>query len=477
MAYSIDLIYSKNQDFSNPLTETEAGQPQSVDLTNLDSNETYYTKAVLKNNGTVEDESTVETFTTLPAGTIALTHQSSTRQGSNYVVTYTYTSTYALSSSVLRCGTTIAAQGVISGNTITYTVSGLTPGDAYICQITSIDIYTESNTLTTTIIMPAVDYETQYFTITNESDSNNTISMAGYNNYANPLLLYWSVDNGTTWSSVQLSGTSVNITTLPARKSVIFYHYGHMCGEYTSGGSTSILPFSFRSTENISASGSLHSLAKGTNFVSNKDYSTHQWHGLFQGCTTLVSIANLKFSNTNVKEWAFNSMCSGCINLEDTMDLKAIITIGARGMENMFFGCVKLKEHPDVRNATTVGDNGMYFMCSQCTNLTTSPDVRSVTTVGVNGMHGMLSSCSALETPPDVRNVTTVDTRGMSNMLRACSVLQYAYAPNISVWSTTNFTEWLGYVAASGTIYKPSGLSIPTNTTSGVPTGWTTQDY
>ena len=157
MAYSVDIIYSKNQDFSNPLTETEAGQPQSVELTNLDSNETYYTKAVLKNNGTVEDESTVETFATLPAGTIALTHQSSARQGGDYVVVYTYTSTYALSSSVLRCGATIAAQGVISGNTITYTVSGLTPGDAYIYDITTIDIYAETNNITGSLVMPVVN--------------------------------------------------------------------------------------------------------------------------------------------------------------------------------------------------------------------------------------------------------------------------------------------------------------------------------
>ena len=156
MAYSIDLIYSKNQDYSNPQTVTEAGQPSSIDLENLDSNQTYYTKAVLKNDGIVEDEDT-NTFTTLPAGTIALTHQSSTRQGSNYVVVYTYTSTYALSSSILRCGTTISAQGVISGNTITYTISGLTPGDAYICQITSIDIYTESNVVTATLVMPVVN--------------------------------------------------------------------------------------------------------------------------------------------------------------------------------------------------------------------------------------------------------------------------------------------------------------------------------
>ena len=575
MAFTTKVITDTSPDFGdNPQVFTESGKPASVEVDNLIPNTAHWTKAEIWQDGVLNDTSNVETFTTLPAGTITLEYIQTTRSGYGYDVTYRYTSTYAPSSAILQTNGT-QFQGFINSeqHTVSFWVTGLTAGNAYLTNVTLYDIYAESVTvmgsIVTTVVNevritdtipsetsvdceldyvidsgftvgyveywlstqdPAteqaqghtyfvngadsvtmngltagtaylfratillgdetteihssvvsesttVNYANQYFTITNESDSNNTISMAGYNNYANPTLLYWSVDNGTTWSSVQLRGTSVNITTLSARKSVIFHHTGHMCGEYTSGGSTSILPFSFRSTENISASGSLHSLAKGRNFVSNKDYSTHQWHGLFQGCTTLVSIRNLKFGNTNVKEYAFNSMCSGCINLEDTMDLTTIITIEARGMESMFYRCVKLKEHPDVRNATTVGDNGMYFMCYQCTNLTTSPDVRSVKSVGANGMHGILSSCSALETPPDVRNVTTVGTRGMSNMLSACSVLKYAYAPNISVWSTTNFTGWLEYVADSGTIYKPRNLTIPTDTASGVPTGWTTQDY
>lgn len=575
MAFTTKIITDTSPDFGdNPQVIIESGKPEYVAVDNLFPNTDHWVKAELWQDNTLEDTSNVKTFTTLPAGTITLEYIQTTRSGYGYDVTYRYTSTYAPSNAILATNGT-QFQGFINGeqHTVSFWVTGLTAGLAYLTNVTLWDIYTESVTVTGSIVTtvvnevritdttpsetsveceldyvidggftngyveywlatqdPAteqaegytnfvdgadsvtmagltagtaylfratillgdgtteihssvvaatttVNYANQYFTITNESDSNNTISMAGYNNYANPTLLYWSVDNGTTWNSVHLSGTSVNITTLPARKSVLFHHTGHMCGEYTSSGSTSILPFSFRSTENISASGSLHSLAKGRNFVSNKDYSTHQWHGLFQGCTTLVSIRNLKFNNRTVKEYALNSMCSGCINLEDTMDLTTIITIEARGMESMFNRCEKLKENPDIRNAKTVGDNGMYFMCYGCKNLKTSPDVRSVTSVGVNGMHGMLGSCSALETPPDVRNVTTVGTRGMANMLSACSVLKYAYAPNISVWSTTNFTGWLDYVAASGTIYKPSGLIIPTNTTSGVPSGWTTQDY
>ncbi len=553
-------------------TYTEQGQALQIVMDGLTPNTAYRATAYCIDNG-IQSTSNTESFTTLAAGTIVLTRQSMARQGSDYDIVYTYTSTYALSSSVLRVGNTATAQGVIAGNTITYTVSGLTPGNAYIYDITTIDVYTETDNIQSSFVMPVVntveivgttpsdtsveceldyvidsgftsgyvgywystddpttdqpighetflngadtctvtgltagtaykfrativlgdgtteihssvvsastlvDYESQYFTITNESDSNNTISMAGYNNYANPTLLYWSVDNGTTWSSVHLSGTSVNITTLPARKSVIFHHTGHMCGEYTSGGSTSILPFSFRSTENISASGSLHSLAKGRNFVSNKDYSTHQWHGLFQGCTTLVSIRNLKFNNRTVKEYALNLIFEGCTSLVDMMDLTTINTVEARGLEMMFRDCRLLETPPDLRNVTTVADNGMYFMCYYCQKLKTSPDVRNITTVGKNGLQGFLSLCSSLIEPPDIRKVTTVGVNGMTEFMSNCRLIEYAYAPNVSVWTNSNFNSWLNNVAANGTLYKPSGLAIPTNTTSGVPTGWTTQDY
>lgn len=575
MAFTTKVITDTSPDFGdNPQTITESGQPASVEVDGLVSNTGYWTKAEIWQNGVLNDTSEVETFTTLPAGTITLEHISTTRSGYGYDVAYRYTSTYAPTSAILSTNST-QFQGVIDSaqHAVSFWVTGLTAGTAYLTNVTMYDIYAESATVTGSIVAtvvnevritnttPAqtsvdceldyvidsgfttgwldywlgaddpttdqpqghfyfnngddtctasgltagtayyfrativlgdgttevrssvvsastlVDYESQYFTITNESDSNNTISMAGYNNYANPTLLYWSVDNGTTWSSVHLSGTSVNITTLPARKSVIFHHTGHMCGEYTSGGSTSILPFSFRSTENISASGSLHSLAKGRNFVSNKDYSTHQWRGLFQGCTTLVSIRNLKFNNRTVKEYALNSIFESCTSLVDMMDLTTINTVEARGLEMMFRNCRLLETPPDLRNVTTVADNGMYFMCYYCQKLKTSPDVRNITTVGKNGMQGFLSLCSLLIEPPDIRKVTTVGVNGMTEFMSNCRLIEYAYAPNVSVWTNSNFNSWLNNVAANGTLYKPSGLSIPTNTTSGVPTGWTTQDY
>ena len=157
MAYSVDLIYSKNQDYSNPQTVTEAGKPSTIDLENLDSNQTYYAKAVLKNDGIVEDEDT-QTFTTLQAGTLTLEYIQTTRSGYGYDVTYRYTSTYAPSSAILSTNGT-QFQGFISSeqHTVSFWVTGLTAGLAYLTNVTLWDIYTESVTVTGSIVTTVVN--------------------------------------------------------------------------------------------------------------------------------------------------------------------------------------------------------------------------------------------------------------------------------------------------------------------------------
>lgn len=137
-------------------TYTEQGQALQIVMDGLTPNTAYRATAYCIDNG-IQSTSNTESFTTLVAGTITLTRQSMARQGSDYVIVYTYTSTYALSSSVLRVGNTATAQGVIAGNTITYTISGLTPGDAYIYDITSIDVYTETNNIQSSFVMPVVN--------------------------------------------------------------------------------------------------------------------------------------------------------------------------------------------------------------------------------------------------------------------------------------------------------------------------------
>lgn len=77
----------------------------------------------------------------------------------------------------------------------------------------------------------------------------------------------------------------------------------------------------------------------------------------------------------------------------------------------------------------------------------------------------------------DLRDVTTIGESALENLYYDNPTLTEAYAPNVSTWDTNKTSSWLYNVAQTGVVYKPSTLTIPTDFSSGIPSGWTTQDY
>lgn len=634
MAFTTKVITDTSPDFGdNPQTITESGKPASVEVNNLIPNTAHWTKAEIWQDGVLNDTSNVETFTTLPAGTLTLEYIQTTRSGYGYDVTYRYTSTYAPSSAILQTNGT-QFQGFINSeqHTVSFWVTGLTAGTAYLTNVTLYDIYAESVTvmgsIVTTVVNevritnttpsetsveceldyviddgftvgyveywlstqdPAteqpqahfyfnngdtsviadgltagtaylfratillgdgtteihssvvsatttVNYADQYFTITNESGSNNTISITN-SSYANPKPLYWSVDNGTTWNSVRFGGGgTTTITTLSAGQKVIFHHKGRMASEYYYQG-YHYYENKFSSTENISASGNLLSLAQGSDFRTNTGTYTYQWLGIFRNCTKLISAKNLVTTKNNTGTGGMEFMFYGCTSLVEPMDLSPITNVYETGLRGTFYGCTSLVSPPNTSNIVTVGPNGLSQTFEGCTLLASHPNLTNVREVGDGGMgatfrgcvslrgaisynslvsagaaafgnnatySGTYENCTALVVPPEYPNLTSVGERtfgytfyGCTNLplspnfkniasvgnkgfygtFSGCRSLERVYAPSVSTWDTAKFSMWLNNVSAAGTIYKPSGLTIPASTISGVPTGWTTQDY
>lgn len=159
MAFTTKVITDTSPDFGdNPQIVTENDRPASVEVDGLVANTGYWTKAEIWQNGVLNDTSEVETFTTLPAGTITLEHISTTRSGYGYDVTYRYTSTYAPSSAILSTNGTQFQGFIDSGqNAISFLVTGLTAGTAYLTNVTLYDIYTESATVTGSIVATVVN--------------------------------------------------------------------------------------------------------------------------------------------------------------------------------------------------------------------------------------------------------------------------------------------------------------------------------
>jgi hypothetical protein len=205
--------------------------------------------------------------------------------------------------------------------------------------------------------------------------------------------------------------------------------------------------------ENISIGGDIRTLLDYTDVGGVLTIPQNGFYKLFafQNDSTLTDISNLSFGG--------------------------ITTVGDYGMSDIFQGCSLLTTAPDLSSLTSVGTYGMSNMFRGCSLLTTAPDLSSLTSVGEYGMAYMFEDCSSLTTGSDLRHLTSVGEYGLAQIYDNCNNLTSAYAPNVSTWESNKTNAWLDNVASTGVLYKPANLTIPTGTSSGVPSGWTTQTY
>ena len=103
---------------------------------------------------------------------------------------------------------------------------------------------------------------------------------------------------------------------------------------------------------------------------------------------------------------------------------------------------------------------------------------RGITSIGDYGLQSTFSqSYFTITKGVDLRDVTTIGEGALEELYPYNSNLTEVYAPNVSTWDTNKTRYWLSGVAPTGVVYKPSTLDIPTDNISGIPSGWTTQDY
>ena len=164
------------------------------------------------------------------------------------------------------------------------------------------------------------------------------------------------------------------------------------------------------------------------------------------------------FNTENLKSSLFinfNSSLGGDIRtLFNYTDVDSVTAIPAYGFKRPFTtngGKITDISNLSFRGITSIGDYGLSEAFSQ--NLFTI-------TKGV-----------------DLRDVTTIGESALQELYAYNSNLTEVYAPNVSTWDITKANYWLNNVASTGVVYKPSTLDIPTGISSGIPSGWTTQDY
>lgn len=315
-----------------------------------------------------------------------------------------------------------------------------------------------------------VDYEdSAYFRITNTSNTGGffTITRNGSPTTAD---LKYSLD-GVNWTTADLSADF----SLEVDAGANVY----MKGTNTSGfnrGENSYYKMSM--DVNHSIGGNIMSIVDETNYATTTSIPAYCFYGLFENDIHIVNAGGVNFGNvTSVDNRGCNNMYRGCTSLTTGSDLSSVTSVVYSGFGNMYYGCTSLTTPSNLSSLSSIGDGGCGYMYNGCTSLTTGSNLSSVTSINSYGCSYMYNGCTSLTTGSDLSNVTSIGNSGCSCMYQGCGSLTEATAPNISDWNTSNFNSWLYNVAHTGVVRKPAGLTIPTGNTSGIPTGWTTEDY
>ena len=143
-----------------------------------------------------------------------------------------------------------------------------------------------------------------------------------------------------------------------------------------------------------------------------------------------------------------------------------------------------LFNYTDVESVTKIPDYGfsmpfVFFNDCKCIDIS-NLSFRGITEIGNYGLRQSFGSYNlsfTITKGVDLRDVTTLGEGALNDLYQSDPNLKEVYAPNVSTWDTNKTSQWLGNVASTGVIYKPSTLTIPTDYESGIPSGWTTQDY
>ena len=163
--------------------------------------------------------------------------------------------------------------------------------------------------------------------------------------------------------------------------------------------------------------------------------------------------------------------CSGDIRtLVDYVNYSTASTITARFC-NLFNGCTSLTTAPALP-ATTLATDCYSYMFNGCTSLTTAP-VLPATSLEKFCYLNMFSNCTSLTTAPVLPATTLVSCCYMS-MFNGCTNLESVTMLATNIPASNCLDYWLYDVADTGTFTKAEGMTrIPTNSESGIPTGWT----
>lgn len=314
-----------------------------------------------------------------------------------------------------------------------------------------------------------------YVWLENNYAGDNTLTIQKSGTPASTDLSY-SFDKNT-WTDIHNGGS----VTVPQGSKV---YLRSSTGFSTSGGYGQ--NYTLNMSQSYKAGGHIASLFDYTDMGSVTAIPDYGCYRMFLNSTTLTS-SEISFEGiTAIGNSGCTFMYYGCSNMTGGCNMADVTVIGADGCGGMYRN-TKIT-YCDFTSLTEVGRRGLgadgmgsssyYGAFDGCSYLTDIIGFDKVTTITTSSFCRTFLNCTSLITGADLSGITSVSgDYACHTMYNGCSSLNIAIAPNISAWSETTFNRWLYGTAATGVVRKPAGLTIPTDSTNGVPTGWTTENY
>ena len=223
----------------------------------------------------------------------------------------------------------------------------------------------------------------------------------------------------------------------------------------------------------IRARGNIASLNKGTGDTYKTNYLTADDHGylyLFLDCASLIQAPELPATALN--DYCYSYMFRGCTNLTQAPKLPAAyLQVGS--YNGMFMYCTSLTQAPKLQ-ATALNELCYNSMFEGCTNLIQAPELPA--TILSDGCYmSMFFGCTGLTKAPELP-ATELVARCYRVMFYDCSSLNSIKCLATDALASICTDKWLTGVSSTGDFYTPSATIWETNSTSGIPTGWTSHD-
>jgi len=177
------------------------------------------------------------------------------------------------------------------------------------------------------------------------------------------------------------------------------------------------------------------------NFSGDECYSK-----MFTLCSSLVNAPELPA--TILTEQCYYDMFRSCSKLTKAPKILPATTLAPNCYQNMFYSCSSLVNAPELP-ATELFDMCYYSMFYNCYSLIEAPKLPA-TTLAASCYYGMFYNC------PSLNKVVCLAT-------------------DLSAGSCTN--NWLTWVASTGTFVKHPDMNGWSTGPSGIPSGWTIENY